>query len=113
MTIYCAVRKALKGLLIPDLQDIVLEYLPDRGLLEIPTNLIRKRMVFYPNSWRSARFWASLYFERRIPFYRKLRYFERFELDFTEWLPKLKECQYLVYRVSVIYLGESGIIEIH
>jgi hypothetical protein len=118
-----AVRKALKGLLLPDLQDIVLEYLPDRGTLVFPACWIADNgeiCCFYPHRtdrkrddsscWLAQTLYPGTAFTAPVTFDRKKRNFEPFNLDLTPWLPldRTKMC-----RVTVIYQGDPSIVEIN
>jgi hypothetical protein len=120
-----AIRKALKGLLLPDLQDIVLEYLPDRGILVVCTHWIANNgqpvtisldRVMYTNEFGQLSskiypLWKQYRMPTRfITFERKQWDFKSFNLDFTPWLP-LDTSK--TYRVTVIYQGDPSIVEIN
>jgi hypothetical protein len=120
-----AVRKALKGLLLPDLQNIVLGYLPDRGSLVVRAEwiannghpvIISQDRVLYTNEFgqlasKVRPLWKQYRRPTRfISFDRKERNFVPFNLDFTPWLPldRTKTCH-----VTIIYQGDPSIVEIN
>jgi hypothetical protein len=124
-----AVRKALKGLLLRDLQDIVLEYLPDRGTLVFPACWLADngepvkissgpvlavagsgRYIVQTRTLLGQRLGPENFFSGRITFDRKEEHFEPFHLDFTPYLPldRTKTC-----RATVIYQGDPCIVEIN
>jgi hypothetical protein len=110
-----AVRKALAGLLLPPLQDIVLEYLPDRGTLEfdntsafcqsvqqLPMTLQPAKWLDYPRVFASNR--KGHLFPR---FHRKLYTFEPFVLRLGDL-----EIDEVIKLVTIVYQGEPEIVQI-
>jgi hypothetical protein len=114
-----AVRKALASLLLPPLQDIVLKYLPDRGVLQL--NILGD-CVCANSSFKVVRCsfvnieplvvaydWSNFDANGEI-----LMQFSRAILDFPEFTLHFGSCQLKggINRVTIVYQGEPEIVQI-
>jgi hypothetical protein len=110
ISLQSCVRKALAGLLLPPLQDLVLEYLPDRGILRIHYRGEKWPETFevddeWVEGW--ARLWDGDRFLCFIPFQRKFRRFSKFSFS-TQNFKTNKES----FHITLVYQGEPEIVQI-
>jgi hypothetical protein len=111
MNLQETVKRALKGLLLPPLRDIVIEYVPDRGIMTIhPGQIVECPVTFQTTRWmdfpeihgtiHSSYWWIG------VQFHRKLVTFDPFTVHFEDL--SLKPGKWMI---TIVYQGEPEVVQ--